>query len=369
MKKIVFGITSLGLGGAERVLVDIVNKLCDKYDITLFLIYGNGVLEKELSSKIKVEHLCNCSYEELTKEQRIMMSVKIMLFKERIYKIYINWKYDIEIAFLEGPITRIFASYGNRKKKIAWIHNDISKVFGTGFKAFIKKKVDKQNYRRYNKLVFVSNNNKDVFEKIYKIRNKKQVIYNYIDSNKVISKSNENISLDFKNNEFNIVTVARLVEQKAIDRLIRVHKRLIDNNIPNTIYVIGDGPQKEYIEELVNKMNVQNTFKLLGANKNPYPYIKKCDLFCLLSNFEGYPMTIIEAKILNKYIAITNTAATECLEGYDKCEIFENDEEKIYEGLANLIKNKQNIIKDVQSNLSYNNEEIIEQIRGLIEEK
>ncbi len=369
MKKIVFGITSLGLGGAERVLVDIANRLCDEYDITLFLIYGNGELEKELSPKIKVEHLCNCSYEELSKEQRIMMSIKIMLFKERIYKIYINRKFDVEIAFLEGPITRLFACYGSRKKKIAWIHNDISKVFGKGFKAFIKKKVDKQNYRRYNTLIFVSNDNKKSFEKVYKIGNKKQVIYNYIDSNKVINKSNEKLEMEFNKNEFNIVTVARLVEQKAIDRLVNVHKRLIDNNINNTIYVIGDGPKKVELKELVNKNNIQETFKLLGKKENPYPYIKKCDLFCLLSNFEGYPMTIVEAKILNKYIAITDTAAKEALEGYNKCAILGNDEDEIYQGLSNLIRNK-----DIKNNryvddTIYNNQSIIEQIKEILDEK
>ena len=46
MKKILFGITSLTLGGAERVLVDLANKLCEKYEITIFTIYANGELEK-----------------------------------------------------------------------------------------------------------------------------------------------------------------------------------------------------------------------------------------------------------------------------------------------------------------------------------
>ena len=54
MKKIVFGITSLGIGGAERVLVDIVNKLQNEYDITIFTLYGKGAFEKELSKNIKL---------------------------------------------------------------------------------------------------------------------------------------------------------------------------------------------------------------------------------------------------------------------------------------------------------------------------
>lgn len=67
MKKLLFGITSLGLGGAERVLVDIANKLCDKYDITIFTIYSGGELEKQLSKKVKLKSLYNMQYNDLRK--------------------------------------------------------------------------------------------------------------------------------------------------------------------------------------------------------------------------------------------------------------------------------------------------------------
>lgn len=65
MKRILFGITSLTLGGAERVLVDLANKLCEKYEITIFTIYSGGELEKQLSDKIKLKTLYNKSYQEL----------------------------------------------------------------------------------------------------------------------------------------------------------------------------------------------------------------------------------------------------------------------------------------------------------------
>lgn len=67
MKKILFGITSLTLGGAERVLVDIANNLCNKYDITIFTIYSGGELEKQLSNKVKLKTLYNKQYSELRK--------------------------------------------------------------------------------------------------------------------------------------------------------------------------------------------------------------------------------------------------------------------------------------------------------------
>lgn len=70
MKKILFGITGLTLGGAERVLVDLANKLCEKYDVTIFTIYSGGELEKQLSEKVKLKTLYNMQYNDLRKIQK-----------------------------------------------------------------------------------------------------------------------------------------------------------------------------------------------------------------------------------------------------------------------------------------------------------
>ena len=67
MRKILFGITGLTLGGAERVLVDIANKLCEKFDITIFTIYAGGELEKQLSDKVKLKSLYDKRYNDLRK--------------------------------------------------------------------------------------------------------------------------------------------------------------------------------------------------------------------------------------------------------------------------------------------------------------
>ena len=143
MKKIVFGITSLGIGGAERVLVDIANKLQEKYDITIFTLYGNGAFENQLNKNVKIIKLYNNSYEEMSKFKKKIIPIYILKSGKSLYKKYIDGNFDIEIAFLEGPITRLFKS-GKADKKIAWIDNDISKAFGEGFKGKLKVKIDKK---------------------------------------------------------------------------------------------------------------------------------------------------------------------------------------------------------------------------------
>ena len=208
----------------------------------------------------------------------------------------------------------------------------------TGLKAKIKRKIDEKLYGKFSKLIFVSESNLESFKKTYK-NNKaeKQVIYNYIDSKSVLEKAQEPIENQFNQNSKNLLTVARLVPQKALERLIKVHSRLIEDGIKHNIYIIGEGPEKENLEKLIKSNNCENTLKLLGAKQNPYPYMKKADYFCLLSYFEGYPMVVEEAKILNKEILITKTAAIEVIKKYSRSHIFENSEEGIYKGIKPII--------------------------------
>ncbi len=366
MKKIVFGITSLGIGGAERVLVDIVNKLQNEYDITIFTLYGKGAFEKELSKNVKVIKLYDNTYEEMSKLKKKVIPMRVLIGGSSIYKKYIQGKFDVEIAFLEGPITRIF-KYGKADKKIVWVHNDIAKVFGDSFKAKLKLWVDKKTYGKYDKIVFVSNDNKNSFNRLYNVKNikdREEVIYNYIDKDRILEKSKANIGQEYIDKNIpSIITVARLVEQKGIDRLINVHKKLIDDGIKHNIYVIGDGPEKEKLKNQIKELKQEDTFKLMGKRENPYPYIKRADYFALLSRFEGYGMVIDEAKILNKKVIITDTAAKEAVKGYNKKIILQNTEEAIYEGLKQII--QKNVVFDDGDDV-FDNNFLLDKIRALL---
>ena len=375
MKKILFGITGLTIGGAERVLVDLANELSKSYDITIFALYAKGELEKELNSNVKLKSLFKYSYKEMSKlKQKIVVPLKVLLLKNSIYNKNVKGNYDVEIAFLEGPITRLFSVKNKNVRKIAWVHNDISLVFGKGLKARLKKYLDKKIYGKYNDLVFVSKENMCDFDKTYTNLNisdeHKKVIYNYIDKEKIIKKSLEDIDIYFKKEDINFVTVSRLVYQKGIDRIIEIHKKLIESGYNHKFYVIGDGPEREKLENLIKENKVENSFFLLGQKENPYPYIKNADYFCLLSRFEGYGMVLEEAKILGKPIIITDTAAREAVECYDKKWILENSNDGIYNGLAEIIEKRN---KDIDGNYNenmkeYDNTKIIEKIKEFIGE-
>ena len=180
----------------------------------------------------------------------------------------------------------------------------------------------------------------------------------------VIQKSNEKLDVTFDKETLNFVTVARLVPQKAIDRLIDVHTKLIKNGFNHNFYVIGEGPEQRKLEEKIIKNGVQNTFHLLGKKENPYPYMKAADYFCLLSQFEGYGMVLEEAKILGKEILITDTAAREAVENYKQAYIVPNNFDGIYETLKNVISKGKNKSNENVSN-EYDNSKIIEKVEKL----
>lgn len=367
MEKIVFGITSLGLGGAERVLIDIANKLKDKYEITILTIYGKGDLQEELDKNIKVISIYDKPYENMGSLKKKIIPLYILLFGNLIYKKYIKDKFDTEVAFLEGAITRIFSN-GENPNKIVWVHNDISKVFGESKKAKLKLKIDQKTYRKYKKIIFVSNSNKETFNKIFSgLEPKEEVIYNYIDKSRIIEMSKQEVGQVYiEKNVPSILTVTRLTKQKATDRLIRVHKRLIDDGLKHNMYVIGDGPERENLQKQIKDLHIEETFKLMGKRVNPYPYVKRADYFALLSNFEGYPMTLEEAKILKKNIIITNTSSKEAVSGYSNKIILENTEDAIYEGLKQIL--QKNVVFE-ENNQEYDNQYLLEKIEKLIGNK
>ena len=376
MKKIIFGITGLTLGGAERVLVDVSNRLVKNYDVTIFTIYAKGELEKELDSRIHLISLYNFRYDEIKGIQKKLIPLKVLLNKKKIFKNYIDKDdYFAQIAFLEGAITRIFSVKSKKNtNKIAWIHNDISKVFGKGIKSKIKRILDRNVYEKYDTLAFVSMDNLDKFNKVYDDMDlpHETVINNYINSERILKLAEEKMPEEdeelFNVKEPTFVQVSRLVEQKAVDRLIKVHSKLIKEGYKHRFIIIGDGPLKEKLESQVLEEGVSDSFKLIGARVNPYPYVKKADYLCLFSKFEGYPMVIEEGKILKKYILTTNTATREALINYPKYnQIVDNSEEGIEKAIKFAIKNK-NKVQTMDNQYVYDNDKIINKIIKIIDE-
>jgi glycosyltransferase involved in cell wall biosynthesis len=347
MKKILFGITGLTLGGAERVLVDLANRIKDDYAVSILTVYAGGELESQLDESIEVRSIFPKRFEEYSKLE-VFKNSRQLRKKEQLPD-----GYDLYVSFLEGPMTRLFAKANNTDaKKIVWVHNDISKVFGKGYKAKIKLKNDLKAYEKYDEVVFVSDENLEDFKQTYpQFDNKKlKVIRNYIDYKKVLEKAEQEID-DATTDKVSLVSVCRLVDQKALDRFAAVHRRILNEGFDHQVFVVGEGPARGTLTDLIEKLNIKDSFKLLGSRQNPYPYIKQADYFCLLSYYEGWGMVLDEAKILNKNILITDTAAKECVKDYAKAQVFDNTEDGVYEGLKNVLQNAKKEKRSTNENI------------------
>ena len=213
----------------------------------------------------------------------------------------------------------------------------------------------------------MSEQNKKAFENVYGKVSKRKIIYNYINKERVLSFAKEKCDKSINSkNEKNFITVSRLVKQKAIDRLIKVHKRLIDEGFNHKIYVIGDGEEWSNLTRLAKELNVESSFIFLGEKGNPYPYIKQADYFALLSYFEGYGMVLEEAKIMNKPILVTDTAAKEAVKNYDKKIIIENNEDAIFDEFKNVLQDKYIFLDEVNTRYNYDNKYLLEQIKNIL---
>ena len=165
----------------------------------------------------------------------------------------------------------------------------------------IKKNLYKKIYGMADKIIV----NSEEFKKELKLKFNlnSECIYNPLNKKEIIKKSKKKVNISFfKKNDFKIISVARFTNQKDHFCLIRSINLLKEKYKNIKVLLIGYGEERNKIENLINKLKLNKFFKIINFRKNPYPYIKKSDLFILSSNFEGLPNVLLEAIALNKFV-------------------------------------------------------------------
>ncbi len=120
-------------------------------------------------------------------------------------------------------------------------------------------------------------------------------IFNPIDREDTLQKANMEIKdFPFSGELPTFITIGTVYPQKGYDRLLDVHKKLMDEGLKHQIIIIGDGFDFENIQSKLNQLGVQETVKMLGFRSNPYPYLKQSDFYVMSSRHEGFPTIIAE---------------------------------------------------------------------------
>ena len=336
--KILFFIPHLMHGGAEKVLVNLVNNLDkNKYDITLQVLFDVGVNKKFIREGIKYKY----TFKKLFRGSTTIFKLFTPKF---LYNHIIKSDYDIVISYLEGPISRIISECSSNAKKICWIHSEISddENIMVGFR---NKKEAINCYDKFDKIITVSSVIKKSFIEISKINeNKIEVIYNTNETDKILEKSKDLVDdITINDKYINIISVGKLTKVKGFDRLLNVHKQLINEGLYNNIYILGVGEDKEKIEKYIKENDLTDTFHLLGYKDNPYKYVAKCDLYACSSYREGFSTAVTESLIVGTPVISTLCSGAQELLGYNNEYglVVENSEEGIYKGIKKLIEDRE----------------------------
>lgn len=330
MTRILFFIETLTGGGAEKVLKNLVNAMnTKKFEITVATLFKEDV-KGELKEGIRYKYC----YEVRSPVTTALMRAQTAL--GLTYSRYLKGDYDIEVAYLECGATKIMAGSKNKKAaKVAWVHCDLSKKTDD-FEAFVNS--TKKYYGKYDRVVCVSKDVEKVFTSAYGEEPASITLYNCYNDSEIIEKSNEPIEYWNDSDMPICVSVGRLVSVKGYDRLLKSHKKLLDEGINHRLLIVGDGKEFEVFKEYIENNKLEDTVRLLGFKQNPYPYMKMADFFVCSSFSEGFSTTVVESLILGTPVVTTDcTGMREILGESEYGLITENSEAGIFEGMKKML--------------------------------
>ena len=332
-KKILFLIHDLGQGGAEKVLVNLVNNINrNEFDISVTVLFGGGINEQFLKPDIKFKAVW---------PKMIPGNSKLMklVSPKQLHKIVVKENYDIEVSYLEGPSARVISGCQNKNTKlISWIHGE-QKSLKKVSESFRSKKEAKKCYEKFDQTICVSETVKKDFCKLLNYQRPCCVLYNTVESNKIIEKSKEPVPELESDKFFKLIAVGSLKTIKGYNRLLHIIFRLKQENKKIRLYVLGIGPQEKELKEYVEKKGLKENIIFLGYQTNPYKYVAKSELFVCSSFAEGFSTAATEALIVGTPVCTVNVSGMKEMLGEDNEYgiVTENSEEALYEGIKNIV--------------------------------
>lgn len=372
-KQIAFFIYDLRCGGIEKALIDLLKKIdYQKYQVDLIVFFEQGQFFNDIPSEVNVicykldqfvsMHIDGHIKKDLVfllKQCKFVTFIKafFLLFIERVFfnkerwefvsKIFLKQSkalpkdYDVAIDF-QGLGSSILglpmvAEKIKSHKKITWIHQDINYISKESkkFAHFIQK---------FDHVFCVSLSAKDAFLKEFPgYTNKTDVFYNVIDKERILTLSEEPIISDNEKDVLKILSVGRLDYQKGFDIAIKCLARIKDR-IPRFVYKIVGGGDRVLndLQNLTEELGIKENVEFLGRQDNPYPYYKEAGIYLQPSRFEGFCITLAEAKLFGLPIVTTDFAgAREQIVNMETGIITECNEDKLSEALIELISSKE----------------------------
>lgn len=358
-------IDNLNVGGIASSLYNFLYYAKDRLDIDLLVFDSDSIEFEKIPKSVRIVQSSE-SLKMLGKNQKFYKDKSKLLYLKRgglvalskiwgghfsrkfLFKnIAINKTYDCAFSyvhddrwssFTKGCVDFVLNNV-NAKYKAAFIHCDY-----VNFNGFDKHQ--KSNYRLLDNIICVSLSCKKNFDLMFpKLANKTIVCENFINVDEIINKIKN--SYKYNTDKIIFISVCRLSVVKGINRTIKIFYKLKCEGFNNFIWVIiGDGPERSKIEQLILELNLVDDIILFGESQNPYKYMYAATLFLLPSIHEAAPMVFGECASLKLPILTTNTcSARELVENRGVGIVCDNTEEGIYKSIKSILNNKIDLLK------------------------
>ena len=334
--KILFIIGTLGGGGAEKVMMDLLGHTdCSKYDVDLCVLRRKGVYVDRVPHGINVNYIYS-RYSVLRKihQWRERKFGDDGGFHRRITR-KIKGEYDAIVSFLEGTAVKYHSYiFDQARRNVSWVHTDLLNYHHTA--SLYKADEERRLYGRMDGIAFVSDEARINFQKLFGLDPSRLVtIYNPVDRENIVRRSTEE---SIEKNRFTIVCVGRICEPKRFDRAVRVAAMLKRDGKDVDFWILSGDGNYHKLQSYAAELGVEDMFRFFGYRSNPYPYIASADMFLMTSQTEGFPLVVCEALCLHKPIVSTAvTGPKEILGDSEYGLLTGQSDEEIYEGVRRMI--------------------------------
>ena len=364
-RKLLFIMPNLAAGGGEKALVNLLGQLdYERYDVDLFLLDHSGLFLDLLPSRVRLLPLPE-RYERFrqsclraaasslragdaaTAACRILYAVRSRIGRTSAVREQYGWRYlrralasavpgryDAAIGFLEKTSTYFCVDLVQAKRKIGWIHIDYDRLG-------MDPAFDEPYFGKLDHLVTVSEECAAVLKMRFpRHRDKIRVIRNIVSPRTVrrMAGAETGDLYGRREGETIIVSVGRLHPQKGFDLAIDACALLVGQGRRVRWFVLGEGDERERLEQRIRERGLEEHFVLLGVKANPYPYMRQADIYAHPSRLEGRPIAVDEAKMLGLPILVTDyrTAGSQIAHGENGL-IAATEPRAIADGIARLM--------------------------------
>lgn len=383
MKKVLFVIANMEIGGTRTSLINLLNNLKNEKNLSIdvLVLSPRGELINQLPDNVNIKTsgmLLKAFFDDISVKRPMasLAHIVISILKKLLgYKLVFGFLYgnlanrikketvyDVIIGFQEG-IADDAASFIQGKHHYSWVHSNIDVWFN-------ENDYCESTFIKSDSIIFVANATKKKFlEKFPMFKDKCRVIKNTINSNEIKRKSKVKIGNIVNDDVIKFVSVGRVNPEKAFERIVKVSNKILkQKNIKYKWYIIGDGIEKYKIDMLISQYNLNDTVILLGAMANPYPIIAACDCLVLTSLSESQPMVMLESLVLGVPIITTKFAsAVEIAQGAEHTYICDNSIEGIEKAIIDFVSKEELRLKMKKSAqcFEYDGSSVVEKIKEL----